>query len=156
MPSVRLAINLKMKLIYNKIKTAKFSEGSVALMLVIIITTLTVVSAVAITLAGIDNTIAGYNIERSKESAVDIDACIEDALVRIASSTTITGSFTLNTTSVTCSSTVSGIDGGIKIVTSTATSTPQAGGTWTRRVILQVNVSTTPISIESYKDNLIP
>jgi len=134
----------------------KYQDGSIALLLVILVTALTVVSSVAITLASVDNLIASYNVERSQEALIDIDACVEDALVRIASSTSVSGNFNLSTSNVTCSSTVSGIDAGLKIVTSTATSSPEAGGTWTRSVVVKVNVSTTPISIESYKDNLTP
>lgn len=140
---------------YYKIKD-NFQEGTIALILVILITTLTVVSSVAITLASIDNLASSYNFERSKDAVVDIDACVEDALVRISSSTAVSGTFHLSTSSVSCSSTVSGIVAGQKIVTSTATSSPEAGGTWTRSVVVKVNVSTTPISIDSYKDNLTP
>jgi len=84
---------------------------------------------------------------------VDIDACVDDALVRIASSTAISGSFNLSTTGVSCSSTIAAIDGGIKIVTSTATSTSDVG-LWSKSVVVKVNVSTSPISITSYKDAL--
>jgi hypothetical protein len=128
-------------------------QGAIALIFVIMITTLTLVSSVVVSLINVSDMVANYHISEAEEVIVDIDACVDDALVRIASSTAISGSFNLSTTGVSCSSTIAAIDGGIKIVTSTATSTSDVG-LWSKSVVVKVNVSTSPISITSYKDAL--
>lgn len=127
--------------------------GAIALIFVIMITTLTLVSSVVVSLINISDLVANYHVSEAEGVIVDIDACIEDALVRIASSSNITGSFNLSTTGVSCSSTIAAIVDGFKIVTSTATSTSDVG-LWSKSVVVKINVSTSPISIGSYKDAL--
>jgi hypothetical protein len=128
-------------------------KGAIALIFVIMITTLTLVSSIVVSLINISDLVANYHISEAEEVIVDIDACIDDALVRIASSSSITGSFNLSTTGVSCSSTIGVINAGLKIVTSTATSTSDVG-LWSKSIVVKVNVSTSPISIYSYKDAL--
>ncbi|MCD4760441.1 hypothetical protein K8R42_00915 [bacterium] len=125
-------------------------KGAIALMLVIMVTALTIISSVVISLVNISDILASYHRGAAREVNADIDACLDDALVRIASSTDFTGHFFLDAGNVTCSSTVSSIVDGLKIVTSTASSTSDAYH-WFSAVVVKVDVSTTPISINSYK-----
>ncbi len=128
-------------------------QGAIALIFVIMITTLTLVSSVIVSLINVSDMVANYHVSEAEEVIVDIDACVDDALVRIASSTSVSGSFSLSTSAVNCSSTISAIDAGLKTVTSTATSTSDVG-LWSKSIVIKVNVSTSPISITSYKDAL--
>lgn len=97
--------------------------------------------------------LSSYHISEGQKVTVDINTCIDDALVRLASSTSISGSFSLSTSDVSCSSTISSIiDAGFKTVTSTATSTSDLGS-WTKTVVVKVNVSSSPISIDSYNES---
>ncbi len=116
-------------------------------------TTLTLVSSIIVSLINVSDLVANYHVSEAEEVIVDIDACVDDALIRIASSTAVSGSFSLSTTGVSCSSTISAIIDGLKTVTSTATSTSDVG-LWSKSVVVKVNVSTSPISIDSYKDAL--
>lgn len=132
------------KIIKNKI-------GAVALILVVMITSLTLVSAVIIALINISDLTANYHISESEKVQVNIDACVNDALLRIASSTAVSGDFTLTVSTTDCTYNIGTAVSGIKIVTSTATSTGDLGA-WSRKVKLEVNASRTPIMIDSYKD----
>jgi len=132
----------------NKIKNAK--QGTIALILVIMITTITLVSSLIITLISITDLTSSYHVTESKSVAANIDACIDDALVRIASSTSVAGAYNLFTSGISCTYDISNIDAGYITVTSTASSTSDVGY-WQDQVVVMVNVSTTPIHIESYK-----
>lgn len=127
------------------------NNGAIALILVILITTLTLVSSVVVSLNNISDLLSSYHLSEGEGVRVDIDACIDDALVRIADDLYVSGNFNLTTAEVTCSSTVSATVTGFKTVTSTATSTNEFGS-WIRSVVIGVNVSTSPILVTSYKD----
>lgn len=127
------------------------NNGAIALILVILITTLTLVSSVVVSLNNISDLLSSYHLSEGEGVRVDIDACIDDALVRITDNLYVSGNFNLTTDEVTCSSTVSATVTGFKTVTSTATSTNEFGS-WIRSVVIGVNVSTSPILVTSYKD----
>lgn len=121
--------------------------------MVIMITAITIVSSVVVSLVNISEKQANYHFSESEEAKVDMDACLDEALVRLASSTSASGSFNLDTSSVNCVYQISSvISGGLKVVTSTASSTSDVGF-WESEIIAFINVSTTPISINSYKNN---
>jgi len=82
-----------------------------------------------------------------------MDACVSDALARIASTTSAAGTYNLFGVSINCSYEISSISAGLITVTTTASSTSDFGY-WQDQVIMQVNVSTTPISIDTYKTDL--
>ena len=77
---------------------------------------------------------------------INIRACLEDAMFRISSSTNTTGTYYL--TSSNCSYEIGITASGLKTVTTTA-STTSGVGYWQDTVVTQVNVSSTPIRIES-------
>jgi|GEM_PF-2115014 len=137
-----------MKNFLYKIKNAK--QGTIALILVIMITTITLVSSLVITLISITDLTASYHVTESKSVATNIDACIDDALYRISSSTSVAGSYNLFTSNISCAYEISNIASGYITVTSTASTTSDFGY-WQDQVVVLVNVSTTPISIQSYK-----
>jgi len=120
-------------------------------MLVIIITTLTIVSSAVIARINISNLVANYHVSTSENTLVNLDACFEDALLRLASSTVVSGSFSISTEDVDCVYNVSAIINGFKYATSTATTTSDAG-VWVREATISVNVSTSPITVSTYKD----
>lgn len=129
------------------------NQGAIALIMVIMITAITIVSSVVVSLVNISEKQANYHFSESEEAKVDMDACLDDALMKLASSTSASGSFNLDTSSVNCVYQISSlISGGLKVVTSTASSTSDVGF-WETEIIALINVSTTPISINSYKNN---
>lgn len=140
-----------MKNYFKKFKSR--DKGAVALILIIMITTLTLVSSVVISLVNISDLMANYHLSEAEETMVDIDACIDDVMHRISSSTDVSGSFSLSTSVVNCSSSIATTVDWFKWATSTATSSSDVGF-WSKSIAFKVNVSTSPISIDVYKDNL--
>ncbi|MDP2812688.1 MAG: hypothetical protein Q8O32_03275 [bacterium] len=129
------------------------NQGAIALIMVIMITAITIVSSIVVSLVNISEKQANYHFSEAEEASVDMDACLDDALFRLASSSAISGTFNLDTASINCVYKISSlIDGGFKNVTSTASSTSDLGF-WESEIIVSINVSTTPISINSYKNN---
>jgi len=129
------------------------NNGAISLILVLAITALTIISSVVIALINTSNTLSNYHLSEAQENRVDMDACLDEALMRIASSTATSGTFYLNTSNLSCEYQISSaISGGLKIVTSTASTTSDLGF-WKSSVIVQVNVSSTPISIYSYRND---
>jgi len=129
------------------------NQGAIALIMVIMITAITIVSSIVVSLVNISEKQANYHFSEAEEASVDMDACLDDALFRLASSTAISGTFNLDTASINCVYQIGSIiDGGFKNVTSTASSTSDVGF-WETEIIVSINVSTTPISINSYKNS---
>lgn len=134
----------------NKIRNK--NKGVIALLLVIMITALTVVSAVVVSMTNISDLMSSYYFSESEEVDVDMDACLEDALFRLSSSTAISGDYYLNSIGTNCNYQIA-VDAvaGLKTVTTTASTTSDIGY-WENTVVVQVNVSSTPIGIDSYKN----
>ncbi len=128
-------------------------QGFIALILVIMVTAIILVSNVIISMVNTSNNLANYHMAESEEVSYNIEACLDDAYWRITSSTSVSGSFGITSGDVDCDYEISATDSGLKIVTSTATTT-SALGNWHRQVIAQINVSTTPITISYYKDGI--
>ncbi|MFA6467182.1 MAG: hypothetical protein WCV71_04990 [Patescibacteria group bacterium] len=130
-------------------------EGAIALLLVIMITALTVVSAVIVSMTNISDLMSSYHFSEAQQADVDLDACLEDAMLRLASTTAASGTYYLNSVGSNCYYEISSIiSSGLKTVTSTASSTSGLGY-WQDTVVVQVNVSSTPISIYAYKNSTI-
>ncbi|MFA5126607.1 MAG: hypothetical protein WC465_01230 [Patescibacteria group bacterium] len=143
-----------LKYIKNLLSLLKTSnQGFIALLVVIMVTSLIIVSSVIIALVNTSNSLSNYQVSEAIKVSNNIDACLDDALWRISSSTTVSGSYSISTVGVACAYQISSIMDGYKYVTSTATTT-SAVGNWNRQVIAQIAVSTTPISIYSYRDNI--
>ncbi len=138
--------------IYQPKKTPQQS-GFIALILVIMVTAIILVSNVVIGIVNTSNNLANYHLAESEEVAYNIDACLDDAYWQIASSTSVSGAFARATGAINCAYPISATASGLKIVTSTATTTSGLGN-WHHSVVAQINVSTTPMTIESYKDYL--
>jgi len=129
------------------------NEGAIALLLVIMITALTIVSAVVVSMTNISNLMSSYYFSEAKQADVDLDACLEDAMFRLSSTTAASGTYYLSGVGTSCYYQIgSTITGGLKTVTSTASSTSGIGY-WQDTVVVQMNVSSTPISIYSYKNS---
>lgn len=131
------------------------SRGAIALILVVMITALTIVSAVVISMVNTSDMMSSYALSEAEQSSVEMDACLEDALWRIASSTSVSGTYYLtnSTAGINCYYQIAvGAPNGLKTVTSTA-STTSSIGYWENTVVVQVNVSSTPIRINSYKQS---
>ncbi len=135
---------------YINIKKEEY-KGAIALILVIMITTLTLVSSVVISLINTSDLMSNYHLSEAEEVNVNIDACLDDTLWRIVNDKYVSGDFEIDVGGVNCSSTISATIDGSKTVTSIATSTSDVG-TWVKGITVIVNVSTTPIRIDSYKD----
>ena len=142
-----------------KEKINKFKQdGAIALTMVIMVTTLTVVSSVAISLVNINDLLSNYHLSEADKAAVNLDSCLSDGLLRIASSTSMSGSFSYdlggiptNEAEIICGYQISATVNNIKTVTSTATTTSDFG-LWVRGIVTKINVAEQPLSIISYKD----
>lgn len=125
--------------------------GFVALIFVIMITSIFIVSSVIIAMVNTSNNMANYHAQESNDVIYNIDACLSDALWQIASTTDASGSYTIAVEGVNCAYQISATASGLKTVTSTATTTSGVGS-WSRSVVMQVNVSSSPFFIQSHKD----
>lgn len=129
-------------------------QGAVALIMVIMITALTVSSLVVISMTNVSDIVANYQLSESESVTVNMDACLDDAFRRLASSTAASGTYYVDVGNVTCQYEIdSTITNGLKTVTSTA-STTSALGSWYDAVVVQVNVSSSPITISEYKTGI--
>ncbi len=131
------------------------SQGSIALILVIMITSLTLISAVALTLVNISEKMANYQLEENENVLNQKQACLDDALARISNDNYATGTYALDLTDVHCYYQISETITGLKTVTTTASSLSSIG-TWSQSLKAIVNVSSTPISITSHQDIVGP
>ncbi len=131
------------------------SQGSIALILVIMITSLTLVSAVALTLVNVSERMANYQLEENEDVLNQKQACLDDALARISANNYATGTYALDLTNVHCYYQISETATGLKTVTTTASSLSSVGA-WSQSLRAIVNVSSTPISISSYQDIVGP
>ena len=129
--------------------------GFVALIVVIMVTAIILVSSVTIGIINSSSSVSSYQLAESDEVAFNLESCLDDALWQIASSTDTYGSFSIDAGGVLCAYQISATSAGLKTVTSTATTTSSLGN-WNRTVIMQVNVSSTPTTIESYHDYTTP
>src|SRR3989339_38908 len=127
------------------------NQGSIALILVIMITSLTLISAVALTLVNVSEKMANYQLEENVDVLNQKQACLDDAMVRISNNNYATGTYALDLTNVHCYYQISETVTGLKTVTTTASSLSSVG-IWSQSLRAIVNVSSTPISINSYQD----
>lgn len=128
-------------------------KGTIALLLVIMITTLTLVSSIVLSMVNSSDMMSNYHHSESAVVDVGIDSCIDDAMYRISSSSDVSGNYSIDLGDTNCEYEIGATANGIKTVTTTA-STTSGIGSWTKTVITTINVSTTPISIDSYKDSV--
>lgn len=131
------------------------NQGSIALILVIMITSLTLISAVALTLINVSEKMANYQLEENEDVLNQKQACLDDALARISNNNYATGTYALDLTNVHCYYQMSETVSGLKTVTTTASSLSSLGA-WSQSLRAVVNVSSTPISISSYQDIVGP
>jgi hypothetical protein len=131
------------------------NQGSIALILVIMITSLTLISAVALTLINVSEKMANYQLQENEDVLNQKQACLDDALARISSNNYATGTYALDLTNVHCYYQMSETVTGLKTVTTTASSLSSLG-VWSQSLKAIINVSSTPISISSYQDLVGP
>jgi hypothetical protein len=136
---------------FNFIKKIKDTQGNIALILVIMITSLTLVSAVSLALINISDLTANYHLIENEELLAQRDACLEDALYTINNNVYATGTYALNIGNINCNYEISSTVAGAKVVTTTAASFSDIGY-WQGGIVMGVNVSSTPITITSYRD----
>jgi len=131
----------------------KNNFGFVALIFVIMISSIFIVSSVIIAMVNTSNNMANYHSLESDDVMYNLDACLSDAMWQIASTTDAVGNYSIAVAGVNCAYQISATNSGMKTVTSTATTT-SAVGSWNRSVVMQVNVSSSPFFIQSHKDYL--
>ncbi len=134
----------KQKLQFNK-------KGNIALILVIMVTTLTLVSALTLALINISDLTANYHLLENESVANQKDACLEEAMYKISQNLYATGTYALDLGDVFCNFEISATIDGLKTVTTTAAALSSLGY-WQGTILAQVNVSSTPIELNSYKD----
>lgn len=145
-----------LKVFKNIISSKQNNEvGAIALILVIMITALTIISATVISMVNVSNLMSSYSFSEGEQTNSEMDACLDDALFRLASSSYAYGTYYLNSIGINCYYQISStISSGLKTVTSTA-STTSSLGYWQDTIVAQVNVSSSPIRIDSYKHSNI-
>lgn len=131
----------------------KNNTGFVALIFVIMITSIFIVSSVIIAMVNTSNNMANYHSLESNDVMYNLDACLSDAMWQIASTTEAAGDYSIAVSGINCAYQISATASGLKTVTSTATTTSDVGS-WSRSVVMQVNVSSSPFFIQSHKDYL--
>ncbi len=129
----------------------KNSPGFIALIFVIMITSIFIVSSVIIAMVNTSNNMANYHTSETDDVMYNIDACLSDAMWQIASTTNASGDYSIAVSGVNCAYQISATLAGMKTVTSTATTTSDVGS-WNRSVVMRVNVSSSPFFIQSHKD----
>lgn len=127
------------------------NQGNIALILVIMVTTLTLVSALTLALINISDLTANYHLLENEAAIGQRDSCLEDALYRIDQNIYATGTYALQVGDINCNYEISATVAGLKTVTTTA-AVLSALGYWQGTTVSQVNVSSTPIELISYKD----
>ncbi len=115
------------------------------------ITSLTLISAVALTLINVSEKMANYQLEENENVLNQKQACLDDALFRISANNYATGTYALDLSNVHCYYQISETVTGLKTVTTTASSLSSLGA-WSQSLRAIINVSSTPISINSYQD----
>lgn len=131
----------------------KNNFGFVALIFVIMISSIFIVSSVIIAMVNTSNNMANYHAQESSDVLYNIDACLSDAMWQIASTTSAAGDYSITVGDINCAYQISATSAGLKTVTSTATTTSGLGE-WSRSVVMLVNVSSSPFLIQSHKDYL--
>lgn len=131
----------------------KNNFGFVALIFVIMISSIFIVSSVIIAMVNTSNNMANYHAQESNDVLYNIDACLSDAMWQIASTTSASGDYSITVGEINCAYQISATSAGLKTVTSTATTTSGLGE-WSRSVVMLVNVSSSPFLIQSHKDYL--
>ncbi len=126
-------------------------EGAIALILVIMVTTLTVVSSVAISLVNINDLLSNYHVGEANIVSVDIDSCFNDALLRLANDTSVVGTFSIDFGTLDCNYRIFAAINSINTITAGAT-VISGLGSWTKNVEGKIDVSQEPFTIVSYKD----
>lgn len=127
------------------------NQGNIALVLVIMITSLTLVSAVALTLVNVSEKLANYHLTENEDVLNQKQTCLDEALLKISNNLYATGTYALDLSNVHCYYQMSETISGFKTVTTTASSL-SALGAWSQSAKAIINVSSTPISIDSYND----
>ncbi|MCB9802549.1 LamG domain-containing protein [Candidatus Nomurabacteria bacterium] len=127
------------------------NQGNIALILVIMVTTLTLVSALTLALVNISDLTANYHLIENEQMISQRDSCLEDALSKVSQNLYATGTYYLVTDNIYCDYQISETIDGFKTVTTTAAALADFGY-WQGTVIAEVNVSSTPIALNSYKD----
>jgi hypothetical protein len=109
---------------------------------------------VSLALINISDLTANYHLIENEEALAQRDSCLDDALQRISADFYATGTYALNIGNVNCNYEVSPNVSGTKIVTTTAASFSDLGY-WQGSIVANINVSSTPMNIISYRDLII-
>ncbi|MDD5749164.1 MAG: hypothetical protein PHO91_00050 [Patescibacteria group bacterium] len=129
------------------------NQGAIALIMVIMITALTLLAAVSISLINISDSQADYQISERAMVEAKLAACLDEALLRLSSDYAEAGYFSLAGIGIDCDYEIATeIMSGLKEVLLSASSTSSLGF-WQSSVIATINVSSTPISVYSYKND---
>ncbi len=127
------------KIIYKK------NSGYIALLSVIIVGAIATAIAVTFTLLGIGLSATSFAQEQSAQARGLTNACLEEGLQQIRTSTVYTGSGNLNIGQGTCSYTVTNLGGSNRLVIASSTV-----GTIIRKVQTNVTAITPSITTNSW------
>ena len=129
------------------------NRGVIALILVIMVASMTVVYGVAVALMSIDETASGTAWLATSRARGFTASCVDDALSRLRNNTSLSGDVSISISNVNCAYTISG-SGNTRTIVSNATSTDGFSRDIVDRSNVNVNINTNPFTVEQYKDIL--
>ncbi len=122
----------------------KYSEGTVALTTVLIISAILLIGGVTVILSGIDLTISTKNFETNRILQGVERTCLEESLNRVKSSSSFTGNITFTEAPTTCTASVSNdpLHVNFKVIAVTSSK-----GSYTINHTYTVDISQSPFEI---------
>lgn len=123
------------------------NKGFVALISVLIVSAVGVVISVSLLLLGLGSSRTGFALERSNQVKALVNACAEEALQKIKSSPSFSGSGNISLGGGTCSYTVTNLGGQNREITSSG-----SRDSVTRKVKITIDKINPKINITSWQE----
>lgn len=101
----------------------KKAEGSIALITVLVVSSILLISGLTIVLSSVDYSKSVKNISKVVDSGPIIDSCFEESMYKIKLNKNITGPFTITVDSLSCNANIQNDAGdpNIKVITISTT-----------------------------------
>lgn len=129
-------------------------KGIIALVVILIVASLTLVYGLAVALMAIDETSTSIAwLSKSKSTSYGV-SCVANALGRLRNNTSLTGNVNISVGNVNCTATISNPGANIRTIATYATATDGLGRSIVDSVSVNVNVGTNPFTVTWYKDIL--
>ena len=126
-------------------------DGALATTVVLMVAASLTVFGIVAAFMDLNRLYANYSWLNTAEIYAQADACAQDALARLRNNSGITSS-NIDNSNVTCAAT-SSVSGNIATIVAGATTT-DGFGSWSRHVLINVNLALNPPNMVYYKDYL--